>query len=65
MSLDAFLERLNREERFASCIASWKTIPAQESVDTPLPDLIRAWSALWRHVESIASTVTRQTRSRR
>jgi DEAD/DEAH box helicase domain-containing protein len=40
MSLDAFLERLNREERFASCIASWKTIPAQESVDTPLPDAL-------------------------
>lgn len=38
MSLEAFLDRLNREPRYASCIAAWKTLPAQNAVEVPLPD---------------------------
>lgn len=38
MSLEQVLDRLNREERFAPCIAAWKTIPAQEAIWSPLPD---------------------------
>lgn len=38
MSLEAFLDRLNREERFASCIVAWKTLPAQDAVEVPLPE---------------------------
>ena len=37
MSLEQFLDRLNREERFASCIAAWRTLPAQEASYEPLP----------------------------
>ncbi|HEX5167130.1 MAG TPA: DEAD/DEAH box helicase [Thermomicrobiales bacterium] len=37
MSLAAFLDRLNREERWASCIAAWKTVPAQEAITAPIP----------------------------
>jgi DEAD/DEAH box helicase domain-containing protein len=37
-SLEAFLDRLNREPRFANCIAAWKTIPEQRPVMAALPD---------------------------
>jgi len=37
MSLEQFLDRLDREERYASCITAWRTIPAQEAVTAPLP----------------------------
>ncbi len=40
MSLDDFLDRLNREERYASCIAAWRTIPAQDAVTAPLPEAL-------------------------
>ncbi|MEX2314689.1 MAG: DEAD/DEAH box helicase, partial [Thermomicrobiales bacterium] len=40
MSLEAFLERLNREERWSSCIAAWKTVPAQNAVTAPLPEAL-------------------------
>jgi DEAD/DEAH box helicase domain-containing protein len=37
VSLEAFLDRLNREERYSACIAAWKTIPSQAAVEAPLP----------------------------
>jgi DEAD/DEAH box helicase domain-containing protein len=40
MSLEAFLDRLNREERYSSCIAAWKTLPAQPAVELPLPEAL-------------------------
>jgi len=42
MSLDSFLDRLNREPRYAPCIAAWRTLPAQEAVTAPLPDALDA-----------------------
>jgi DEAD/DEAH box helicase domain-containing protein len=38
MALDAFLERLKREERWSSCITDWHTIPAMEADLRPLPE---------------------------
>ena len=38
MSLEAFLERLNTEPRWSSCIASWKTFPPLAAVTAPMPD---------------------------
>lgn len=38
MALDAFLERLKREERWSSCITDWHTIPAMDADLRPLPD---------------------------
>ena len=40
MSLDDFLDRLNREPRYAPCIAAWRTIPAQEAVTAPMPEAL-------------------------
>ncbi|HUG14874.1 MAG TPA: DEAD/DEAH box helicase [Thermomicrobiales bacterium] len=50
MSLDRFLDRLSREERYSSCVAAWKTLPAQDAVEASLPAgldprLVRALAA--------------------
>ena len=37
MSLEGFLERLKREERWASCVTAWRTLPAQDAEHAPLP----------------------------
>src|SRR6476661_5905210 len=38
MGLEQFLERLKHEERWASCVTAWKTLPAQEADYAPLPE---------------------------
>src|SRR5215212_3574022 len=38
MSLEQFLDRLKRDERWASCVTAWKTLPAQEADYAPLPE---------------------------
>jgi DEAD/DEAH box helicase domain-containing protein len=38
MALDAFLERLRREERWSACIADWRVIPAMEADLRPIPE---------------------------